>query len=47
MRATPVARAASVTTAATVGLIGYGAHKRRKSKKEGEAEDGVLDSEEV
>lgn len=33
--------------AAAGGLIGYGAHKRRKSKKEDEPEDGILDSEEV
>lgn len=33
--------------AAAGGLIGYGAHKRRKSKKEEETEDGILDSEEV
>ncbi|WP_418241229.1 SpaA isopeptide-forming pilin-related protein [Ellagibacter isourolithinifaciens] len=33
--------------AAAGGLIGYGAHKRRKSKKEEEIEDGILDSEEV
>lgn len=33
--------------AAAGGFIGYGAHKRRKAKKEEEAEDGILDSEEV
>ena len=33
--------------AAAGGLIGYGAHKRRKAKKEEEAENGNLESEEV
>ena len=33
--------------AAAGGLVGYGVHKRRKSKKEEETEDGILDSEEI